>query len=147
VHEARFFRGRYSKEESMTNKWTRLLLCVVLLGLTSVWAAAQDDTSSNSKGEVRNLTGCLTKTSSGNEYLLTATDGSTWEIHSNDAVNLADHVGQKVEARGVVSHEKMHNMKEDAKDMGHDAGMKNNTAEHGHLKVTSVHKLGESCEQ
>lgn len=131
----------------MTKKWNRLLLCVVLLGLTSVWAAAQDDTSSNSKGEVRNISGCLTKSGSGNEYLLTGTDGSTWEIHANNSVNLADHVGQKVEARGVVSNEKMHNMKEDAKQMGNDAGMKNKTAEHGHLKVTSIHKTGESCEQ
>lgn len=131
----------------MTNKWSRLLLCVVLAGLTSLWAVAQDDTGSNSKGEVRNITGCLTKSSGGNEYLLTGTDGSTWEIHANNSVNLADHVGQKVEARGVVAHEKTHNMKEDAKQMGNDAGMKNNTNEHGHLKVTSVHKLGESCEQ
>lgn len=131
----------------MTNKWNRLLLCVILVGLTSLWAAAQDDTSSNSKGEVRNITGCLTKSGTGNEYLLTGTDGSTWEIHANNSVNLADHVGQKVEARGVVAHEKTHNMKEDAKQMGNDAGMKNNTNEHGHLKVTSVHKLGESCEQ
>ena len=130
----------------MTTKWTRLLLCVVLVGMTSLWAVAQDD-SSNSKGEVRNITGCLTKSGAGNEYLLTGTDGSTWEIHANNGVNLADHVGQKVEARGVVSNEKMHNMKEDAKQMGNDAGMKNNTSEHGHLKVTSIHKLGESCEQ
>lgn len=131
----------------MTKNWTRLLLCVVLVGLTSLWAAAQDDTNSNSKGEVRNITGCLTKSGSGNEYLLTGNDGSTWEIHANNSVNLADHVGQKVEARGVVSHEKMHNMKEDAKQMGNDAGMKNKTDEHGHLKVTSIHKTGESCEQ
>ncbi len=131
----------------MTNKWNRLLLCVVLVGMTSLWAAAQDDTSSNSKGEVRNITGCLTKSGTGNEYLLTGTDGSTWEVHANNSVNLSDHVGQKVEARGVVAHEKTHNMKEDAKQMGNDAGMKNNTNEHGHLKVTSVHKLGESCEQ
>ena len=130
----------------MTTKWTRLLLCVVLVGMTSLWVVAQDD-SSNSKGEVRNITGCLTKSGAGNEYLLTGTDGSTWEIHANNGVNLADHVGQKVEARGVVSNEKMHNMKEDAKQMGNDAGMKNNTSEHGHLKVTSIHKLGESCEQ
>ncbi len=130
----------------MTTKWTRLLLCVVLVGMTSLWAIAQDD-SSTSKGEVRNITGCLTKSGGGNEYLLTGTDGSTWEIHANNGVNLADHVGQKVEARGVVSNEKMHNMKEDAKQMGNDAGMKNNTSEHGHLKVTSIHKLGESCEQ
>ena len=131
----------------MTKNWTRLLLCVVLVGLTSLWAAAQDDTNSNSKGEVRNITGCLTKSGTGNEYLLTGNDGSTWEVHANNSVNLADHVGQKVEARGVVSNEKMHNMKEDTKQMGNDVGMKNKTAEHGHLKITSIHKTGGSCEQ
>ncbi len=130
----------------MKNKWTCLLLCVVVLGLTSVWAVAQDDTSTKSKGEVRNVTGCLTKSDSGSEYLLTATDGSTWEIRSNNAVDLSTHVNQTIEAKGVVSHEKMHNMKEDAKEMGHDTGMKNNTAEHGHLKVTNVHKVSDSCQ-
>lgn len=130
----------------MTNNVSRLLLCVVLLGLTSVWALAQDELS-NSKSEVRSITGCLTKAGNGDEYLLTANDGSTWEIHANDSVNLAEHVGQRVEVKGTVSHEKMHNMKEDAKEMGHDAGMKNNTAEHGHLSVTHVHKAGGSCER
>ena len=130
----------------MTNTWTRLLLCALLLGLTSVWALAQDDTSSNSKSDVRTVTGCLTKSGSGNEYLLTANDGSTWEIHANSAVNLASHVDQTVEAKGVVSNKTAHNMKEDAKQMGHDAGMKNNTAEHGHLKVTDVHKVSDSCQ-
>ncbi len=128
----------------MKTKCTRLLLCVAVAALTSVWAAAQSDT--NSKGEVREVTGCLTKASSGNEYLLTATDGSTWEVHENNAADLASHVGQTVEAKGVVSHEKTHNMKEDAKQMGNDAGMKNNTNEHGHLKVTSVHKVSDSCQ-
>jgi len=130
----------------MTNTWTRLLLCVLVAGLTSVGALAQDDTSSNSKSDVRTVTGCLTKSGSGNEYLLTANDGSTWEIHANSAVNLASHVDQTVEAKGVVSNKTAHNMKEDAKQMGHDAGMKNNTAEHGHLKVTDVHKVSDSCQ-
>jgi hypothetical protein len=135
------------KEESrMTNNWTRLLLCALLLGLTSVWALAQDDTSSNSKSGVRTVTGCLTKSGSGNEYLLTANDGGTWEIHENSAVNLASHVNQTVEAKGVVSNKTAHNMKEDAKEMCHDTGMKNNTAEHGHLKVTDVHKVSDSCQ-
>ncbi|HEV2402385.1 MAG TPA: hypothetical protein VGS27_35980 [Candidatus Sulfotelmatobacter sp.] len=130
----------------MSNKWTRVLMCVVIAAVTSVWALAQDDTNSNSKSEVRTITGCLTKASSGNEYLLTGTDGSTWEIHENSSVNLGAHVNQTVEAKGVVSNEKMHNMKEDAKQMGHDTGMKNNTAEHGHLKVTSLHKVSDSCQ-
>ncbi len=129
------------------NKWTRLLLCVAIAAVTSVWAVAQDDTGSNSKGEVRNITGCLTKAGGGDEYLLRANDGSTWEIHENNSANLAAHVNQTVEAKGVVSHEKMHNMKEDAKEMGHDTGVKNNTAEHGHLKVTSIHKISGTCSQ
>lgn len=130
----------------MRNKWTRLLLCVVVLGLTSAWALAQDDTSNKSKGEVRNLTGCLTKSGSGNEYLLTATDGSTWEIHENNSVDLASHVNQTVEMRGVVSNEKAHNMKEDAKDMASDTGATKRKAEHGHLKATSIHKMSDSCQ-
>jgi hypothetical protein len=130
----------------MRNKWTRLLLCVVVLGLTSVWALAQDDTSHKSKGEVRSITGCLTKSGSGNEYLLTATDGSTWEIHENNSVDLASHVNQTVDLRGVVSHEKMHNMKEDAKDMASDTGATKPKAEHGHLKPTNLHKVSDSCQ-
>lgn len=130
----------------MTKKLVHLLLCVAFAALTTVWAVAQDDTSSN-KGEVRNMTGCLTKAGGGDEYLLTARDGSTWEIHENSAVNLAEHVNQTVEVKGVVSHEKTHNMKEDAKEMGHDTGMKNNTAEHGHLKVTNLHRVSSTCNQ
>ena len=130
----------------MKNTWTRLLLCAVAVGVTSLWAVAQDDANSNSKGEVRTVTGCLTKSGSGNEYLLTANDGSTWEIHDNGGANLAGHVNQTVEAKGVVAHNTTHNMKEDAKDMAHDSGVKNNTAEHGHLKVTSVHKVSDSCQ-
>ncbi len=130
----------------MRNKWTRLLLCVLVLGLTSAWALAQDDTSNKSKGEVRNVTGCLTKSGSGNEYLLTATDGSTWEIHENNSVDLASHVNQTVEMRGVVSNEKMHNMKEDAKDMASDTGATKAKAEHGHLKATKIHKVSDSCQ-
>ena len=130
----------------MRNKWTRLLLCVVVLGLTSAWALAQDDTSNKSKGEVRSITGCLTKSGSGNEYLLTATDGSTWEIHENNSVDLAAHVNQTVDLRGVVSHEKMHNMKEDAKDMASDTGATKHKAEHGHLKPTNIHKVSDSCQ-
>jgi hypothetical protein len=134
----------------MTKSFNRLLFCILLVGLTSVWAVGQDsdsDKKSDSKDQVRTMTGCLTKTGSGNEYLLTASDGSTWEIHSNNSVDLAGNVGQKVDVKGVVDHDKAHNMKEDAKEMGNDAGMKNKTAEHGHLKVTNLHKTGDSCEQ
>jgi len=127
---------------------SRLLLCVVLAGLTTAWAIAQDsDTNAKAKGEVRSITGCLTRGPSANEFLLTASDGSSWEVHNNNAIDLVSHVGHTVKAKGVVSHSKMHNMKEDAKDVVKDAGMKNNTTEHGHLKVTDVRMVSESCQQ
>ena len=129
----------------MRSLWTRLLLCVAVAGLTSLSAIAQDDTANNSKGDVRTITGCLTKSGNGNEYLLTGTDGSTWEMHENNAVNLAKHANQTVEVKGVVANSKAHNMKEDAKDMANDAGMKDK-AEHGHLKATSIHKVSDSCQ-
>jgi hypothetical protein len=128
-------------------KLSRLLLCVILAGLTTAWAVAQDnDSDAKSKGEVRTITGCLTH-KSGNEYLLTGTDGSTWEIHESNGVNLEKHVGHTIEAKGVVTNAKMHNMKEDEKNMAHDSGMKNNNAEHGHLKVTDVHHVSDTCQQ
>jgi len=125
-------------------KFSRLLLCLILAGLTTAWAVAQDS-DAKSKGEVRNITGCLSH-KSGNEFLLTGTDGSTWEIHENGSVDLSKHVGHTIEATGVVSHAKMHNMKEDEKNMAHDTGMKKDNAEHGHLKVTDVHMVSESCQ-
>jgi hypothetical protein len=95
---------------------------------------------------VRSITGCLSKGNSANEYLLTGTDGSTWEIHGNNAVDLASHVGHTIEAKGAVSNAKMHNMKEDAKDAAQDSGMKKSNTEHGHLKVTDVRMVSESCQ-
>ena len=131
----------------MKNKFGRLLLCLLFVGLTTAWAVAQEDANTNSKGEVRNITGCLTKSGGGNEYLLTGNDGSTWEIHENSSVDLAAHVNQQVEVKGAVSHEKMHNMKEDSKEMAHDSGATKAHAEHGHLAVTDIHKVSDTCSQ
>jgi hypothetical protein len=113
-----------------------LLLCVVLGFCT--FAFGKD------KGDVRDVTGCLSKGDSAKEFLLTGSDGSTWEI-KNSPVPLAEHVGHTVTATGVVSNAKMHNMKEDTKDMAKDAGMKKSDSEHGHLKVTDVKMVSDSC--
>jgi TonB family protein len=93
-------------------KLSRLLLCVVLAGLTTAWAVAQDsDTDAKSKGEVRSITGCLTQGPSANKFLLTASDGGSWEVHNNNAVDLTSHLGHTIKVKGVVSNTKMHNMK------------------------------------
>lgn len=132
----------------MKNQLSRLLLCLVLGSLTASWAVAQSDSDSKSKSDVRTITGCLTKGDSSNEFLLTANDGSTWEVHnSSSAMNLAHHVGHTIAATGVVSNAKMHNLKEDAKDAAKDTGMKKGNTEHGHLKITDVQMVSNSCGQ
>jgi hypothetical protein len=108
--------------------------------------AAPAFTDDKPKAKVRTITGCLSKPEGGDEYLLTGKNGSTWEVHSKDSRgSFSKHVGQTVTATGVVSHQKLHNMKEDAKDAAADTGVKKDTPEHGHLKITSIHSVSGSC--
>src|SRR6266481_2729809 len=122
----------------MRMKINQLLLFVILASLTTPFALGK------AKGEVRDITGCLSKGDSTHEFLLTGNDGSTWEVRSS-RVPLAEHVGHTVTATGVVSNAKMHNMKEDAKEAAKDSGMKKSDAEHGHLTVTEVKMVSDSC--
>ena len=115
-----------------------ILVCLLLAVGMSALAQSQ------SKSNVREITGCLAKGDSANEFQLTGTDGSTWEVRS-DKVSLAEHVGHTVTATGVVSHSKMHNMKEDAKETAKDTGMKKSDTEHGHLTITDVKMVSDTC--
>jgi hypothetical protein len=116
-----------------------ILLCLIL-------AAGTVTVMAKSKSDVRDVTGCLSKGDSANEFLLTGNDGSTWEVRSSK-VALGEHVGHTVTATGAVSNAKMHNMKEDAKDTAKDSGMKKSNAEHGHMTITDLKMVSESCNQ
>jgi hypothetical protein len=131
----------------MKLKMSSLLLGVMLVAFGSIWTIAQTASSdTKSKSNTRTITGCLSKGDSAKEYLLTANDGSTWEVRS-DAVSLADHVGHTVAATGVVKNTTAHNLKEDAKDAAADAHMKKGNSEHGHMTITDVQMVSESCEK
>jgi hypothetical protein len=123
-------------------------LMVVVFGFS--WALGQGMSSdTKSKSDTRTITGCLSKgdnSASSSEYLLTTNDGSTWEVRS-DAVSLGDHLGHKVSATGVVSNATAHSLKEDAKDAAHDAHMKKDTSEHGHMTITDVQMVSDSCQK
>jgi hypothetical protein len=126
-------------------KINQLLFGALFALLVTCTMVAQDSSSdSKSKADTRTITGCLSKASGADEYLLTAKDGSTWEVRSS-TVSLADHVGHTVSATGVVSNAMMHNLKEDTKDVAKDAHMKKDNAEHGHMKVTDVQMVSDSC--
>ena len=130
----------------MKKNWNYLLLCFILTVMSASFVFAQDSNDdSKGKSDVRTVTGCLTKGDSAKEFLLTGTDGSTWEVRS-DKADLASAVGKTVSATGVVKNSSMHNMKEDAKDAAHDSGMKKSNAEHGHMTITDVQMVSNSCQ-
>ena len=127
-------------------KLSSLLSCLILVAFAASLLVAQDNDTSKSKADTRTIRGCLTKGDSANEFLLTGNDGSTWEVRSS-TVALADHVGHTIAATGVVSNAKMHNLKEDAKDAAHDTGVKKSDTEHGHMKITDVQMVSDSCQK
>jgi hypothetical protein len=106
-------------------------------------ATAQDTTKTTHK-KTRTLTGCLQKGEDANEYNFAAKGGGTWEIKS-DSVNLGDHVGHTVKITGVVSNAKEHGMKEDTKDEMKEHGMDKNATEHGHMTVTDLTMVSDTC--
>jgi hypothetical protein len=106
-------------------------------------AAAQDTTKTTHK-KTRTLTGCLQKGDDANEYKLTTAKGATWEIKS-DTAKLEDHVAHTVTITGVVSNATLHGAKEDAKAEAKEHGMDKNSTEHGHMTVTSLKMVSDSC--
>ena len=126
---------------------TKTLLGAALVALCTMWVVAQDGSSQpKSKSNVRTITGCLAQGDSAKEFRLTTNDGSTWEVRS-DEVPLTKHVGHTVTATGVVSHSKMHNLKEDAKQAGTDTGTMKQHPEHGHMQITHVKMVSDSCQK
>ena len=106
-------------------------------------ATAQDTTKTTHK-KTRTLTGCLQKGDDANEYKLTTTKGGTWEIKS-DTVKLGDHVSHTVTITGVVSNATLHGAKENAKAETKEHGMDKDSSEHGHMTVTHLKMVSESC--
>jgi hypothetical protein len=100
---------------------------------------AQDTTKQDKSAEVRNITGCLSKGDSPNEFKVTASDGSTWEVKSK-TVKLSPHVGHTITVTGEVSNAAAHGAKEKAK-----STMDADAKEHGTLNVTKVEMVSESC--
>ena len=108
-------------------------------------ATAQDTTTTTHK-QRRTLTGCLQKGEDASEYNLTAKDGGIWELKS-DSVKLDKHVGHLIRITGVVSNAKMHGMKEDAKEEMKEHGMDKHSTEHGHMTVTHLTMVSDTCQK
>jgi len=122
----------------MKFKWALNLLAASCF-VASPLLLAQETAKQDKSAEVRNITGCLSKGDSANEFKVTASDGSTWEVKSK-TVKLSPHVGHTVTVTGEVWHPDMHGAKEKAKET-----MDADAKEHGHLNVTKVEMVSDSC--
>ena len=130
---------------------TRLRLVAASIALLSLVAvgrvSAQDNTKTTTHRKVRTLTGCLEKTEQDpNEFQLTTKAGGTWEIKS-DSVKLAPHLGHTVTVTGAVSNATAHGLKEDAKTQAREHGIDKASTEHGHMTVTALKMVSDSCSQ
>ena len=127
----------------MKVKLAIVFLALLLFAGTAGRAMAQD-TPNATHNKTRTLTGCLQKGDDANEYRLTTAKGSTWELKSNGH-RLSNHVGHTVTITGVVSNAEVHGAKEDAKAEAKEHGMDKDSTEHGHLKVTNLKMVSDSC--
>ena len=129
----------------MKRKIATVFIAVIMLATVVGLATAQDATKATQK-KTRTLTGCLQKGEDANEYNLTTKGGATWEIKS-DSVKLDEHVGHTVTVTGVVAHRKAHAMKEDTKAEMKEHGMDKDSKEHGHITVTGLTMVSETCQK
>ncbi len=129
----------------MKMKMAMAIVALFLFAGTASLAAAQDTTKTTHR-KARTLQGCLQKGDDAHEYLLTTAKGATWEIKS-DSLKLGEHVGHSVTVTGVVSHAKMHGMKEDAKAEAKEHGVDKDSTEHGHMTVTNLSMVSDTCKK
>lgn len=116
------------------------LSAMTLLPFVGVAAAPQDNPNGKT-ANVRTLSGCLSAGDKSGEYTLTTESGNTWELNSK-TVKLHDHVGHTVKVTGDVWHSNMHGAKEETKE-----AVDPNAKEHGHLRVTELDMISESCKR
>jgi hypothetical protein len=127
----------------MKLKIAMIVVALFVFTSTGGLAAAQDTTKTTHK-KTRTLTGCLQKGDDANEYKLTTAKGATWEIKS-DTVKLEEHVAHTITITGVVSNATLHGAKEDTKAEAKEHGMDKDSTEHGHMTVTSLKMVSDSC--
>jgi hypothetical protein len=102
--------------------------------------------SADKSAEVRTLTGCLSRGDGAHEYKLTTENGATWELRS-ETVKLSRHAGHTVTVTGRVRAADLHGAKEKVKDEMKEHGVDKDSTEHGHLKVTKVSMVSDSCKK
>jgi hypothetical protein len=122
-----------------------VFLALLMFAGTAGLATAQNKTKTTHK-KTRTLSGCLQTGDDAKGYKLTTAKGGTWEIQS-DSLKLGDHVGHAVTITGVVSNATLHGVKEDVKAEAKEHGVDKDSTEHGHLTVTNLTMVSDTCQK
>jgi hypothetical protein len=109
-------------------------------------ASAAKKPAKSTSAKVRVFTGCLQKGDEAGEFNFVAKDGSTWEVESK-TLKLDEHVGHTVKITGRVSNPQLHAMKEGVKEGAEKVGVTKEAKEHGHLTVTKLTHISDTCKQ
>lgn len=127
----------------MKIKFTLGLLALSGMAMLPALGLARNsqDNANGKSASVRTISGCLSAGDKAQEYNLTTEDGDTWEITSK-TVKLSDHIGHTVKITGEVWHPDLHGAKEKTKE-----AVDPNAKEHGHLRVTELDMISESCKR
>jgi hypothetical protein len=116
-----------------------VLAVVVALSACYLLAQGQDKDDHAVAGKSVNVTGCLAKGDSPNEFHLTAENGQKYEIHG-DSAQLSEHVGHKVKVTGTT-------IKESAAEEREEKAEHKGAGEHeaANLQVSKVEHLSTTC--
>lgn len=111
--------------------WLHTLGVLIVLGLCSFQAQAQEKAKTAKAGSNVTVTGCLQKGDEAGEFSITGADGKTYGLRSK-SVKLDDHLGHKVTVTGKLKAEEKEEKNE-------------NTKEVGDLNVTNLKMVSTSC--
>lgn len=120
-------------------------LAAMLMGLTG-FATAQDGSTTKPalNNSTHTITGCLTM--GDDEFVLTADDGGIWELVGN-RVRLDRYSGNTVTITGIVFTPVVSASKASAKRETKDQNVLKDVRGYGHMAVTKLTWLSDTCEK
>jgi hypothetical protein len=138
----------WPKRSRIMKKLMFATLGFILFTPSVFWAqdtatAPQEKQTKKSMSHTKIVTGCLQKGDEPGEFSITGKDGRTWGLRSS-SVKLEQHVGHEVTVTGSAHREPKAQEKAEEKKEGQ---MENAAGkeENGHLSVTSLKMVSETC--
>jgi len=119
-------------------------LAAMLMGLMGSASAQDGLTTKPALSNTRTITGCLTM--GDDEFVLTADGGGIWQLQGN-SVKLDGYTGNTVTITGVVLNPAVHGSRVNAKREAKDQSVLRDATGYGHMTVTKLTWLSNSCEK